>query len=83
MAKIVLSDFKGSNSKKERIQIVTPAIDRIVTQFDAIFDVFINDLDGDIHTKTKYRTDTHRKVLIDSYKAYNNTIKPKIFNLLA
>lgn len=79
----ILIKIKGSNSKKERIQIVTPAIDRIVTQFDAIFDVFINDLDGDIHTKTKYRTDTHRKVLIDSYKAYNNTIKPKIFNLLA
>lgn len=79
----ILIKIKGSNSKKERLQIVTPAIDRIITQFDAIFNVFINNSDGDIRTKTKYRADTHRKVLIDAYKAYNNDIKPKIFNLIA
>ena len=43
---------------------------------------FIHDSDGDIRTKTKYRSDTHRKVLIDAYRAFNDTIKPKIFNLL-
>ena len=79
----ILIKIKGSNSKKQRLQIVTPAIDQVVTQFDEIFNVFINNIDGDISTKTKYRTDTHRKVLIDSYKHYNNVIKPKIFNLIA
>ena len=78
----ILIKIKGSNSKKQRLQIVAPAIDQIVTQFDEIFNVFINNIDGDISTKTKYRTDTHRKVLIDAYKAYNNEIKPKIFNLI-
>tara|TARA_B100001093_G_scaffold478490_1_gene506710 strand:+ start:1082 stop:1612 length:531 start_codon:yes stop_codon:yes gene_type:complete len=79
----ILIKIKGSNSKKERLKLVAPVIDRIITQFDSIFDIFINDSDGDIRTKTKYRTDTHRKVLIDSYKHYNNVIKPKIFNLIA
>ena len=78
----ILIKIKGSNSKKERLKIVAPAIDRVISQFDAIFDVFINNTDGDIRTKTKYRTDTHRKVLIDAYKKYNQEIKPKIFNLL-
>ena len=79
----IIIKIKGSNSKKERLKLVAPAIDSVITQFDTIFDVFINNSDGDIRTKTKYRTDTHRKVLIDAYKAYNNEIKPKIFNLIA
>ena len=78
----VLAKIKGSNSKKERIQIVKPIIEAIITQFDAIFDVFINNINGDIYNKNKYRTDTHRKVLIDSYKHFNNEVKPKIINLI-
>ena len=78
----ILIKIKGSNNKKERLKIIAPAIDQVVTQFDAIFNTFINDSNGDICTKTKYRTDTHRKVLIHAYKEFNNVIKPKIFNLL-
>lgn len=78
----IIFKIEGSNNKKERLERVAPVIDLVVNQFDAIFDIFINDTDGDLRTKTKYRTDTHKKVLINSYLAFNQTIKPKLFALL-
>jgi len=78
----IIIKIKGSKNKKERLELVAPVIESIISQFDAIFTIFINNTDGDIRTRTKYRTDTHKKVLIQAYKDYNSTIKPKIFNLL-
>jgi hypothetical protein len=78
----ILLKIKGSKKKKERLELVKPAIEQVIGQFETIFNTFIHDSDGDIRTKTKYRSDTHRKVLLDAYRDFNNTIKPKIFNLL-
>jgi hypothetical protein len=72
----------GSKKKQERRELIKPVVESVINQFDAIFSTFINNTDGDIRTKTKYRTDTHKKVLIKAYNDFNNTIKPKIFTLL-
>jgi len=74
--------FIGSNNKKERLKLAEYYIKSAFIQFDKIFSIFIKDTDGDIRTKIRYRSDTHKKVLIESYKAYNNTIKSKILKLL-
>tara|TARA_R110000751_G_scaffold34965_2_gene86371 strand:+ start:1914 stop:2453 length:540 start_codon:yes stop_codon:yes gene_type:complete len=74
--------FIGSNNKKERLKLAEYYIKSAFIQFDKIFSIFIKDTDGDIRTKIRYRSDTHKKVLIESYKVYNNTIKTQILNLL-
>ena len=78
----IIVKLVGSKNKQERRELIKPVVESVIDQFDAVFSTFINNTDGDIRTKTKYRTDTHKKVLIKAYKDFNNIIKPKIFNLL-